>query len=299
MSDPVALRVGADQFVGRNGELRELLDACRAPFGGRGSLTVVSGEPGIGKTRLCAEAATLARHAGAAVVMARCWDDGGAPALWPWQPILDELCGPAAYQALVGDAGLPTAERDRFARFAAVTDEIAAASSRTPTCLVVDDIHAADTATLLLLRFVARSLHRLKLALVLTRRSGEPDAGSTEARLIDEIEREATLLALHRFGLAETVEFLSNHGVVDIDEELLRMVVRITEGHPLFLRRVAAGGPTAPIEGLTSGLRAAIDMAVQGLARADQQILRTASVLGDAPSVAEAAAVAEGGVADV
>jgi tetratricopeptide (TPR) repeat protein len=295
----VAQVLGADRFVGRSGELREVLAACRASAEGRGTLTVISGEEGIGKTRLCTEVRNRAQRDGINVIVARCCGDGGATALWPWQPILDELCGASAFQLLAGEADLSTAERDRFARFAAVTDEIAAACRRTPTCLIIDDIHAADGGTLLLTRFVARSLHRINLALVLTRRATEPPSDSIEARLIDEIEREASLITLHRFGSAETAEFLAAHGVQGLDEDMLAVILRVTEGHPLHLRRIAAMGSTAPTAGMAPGLRAAIDHAVAKLAPETQRILRTAAVLGNTTTVIEAAAVVPADVAAV
>ena len=283
--------LAAERFVGRAGELQEVLDACRAAAGGHGSLTVISGEEGIGKTRLCKEVARRARHEGIAVIMGWCCG-AGSPALWPWQPVLDELCGPDTFQLLAGEADLGSAERDRFARFAAVTEEIAAACERQPTCLVLDDIHAADGGTLLLLRFVVRSLHRLDLALVVTRRPTEPPPDSAEARLIDEIEREARLVALRGFGPDETAELLAANGL-HADRDMVTMLRRVTDGHPLFLRRIAAAGPRTSADTLPAGVRPVIDHAVSQLAPDHQRILRLAAVLGNTPAVSEAAAVSQ------
>ncbi len=256
-----------------------------------GSLVVVTGDAGIGKTRLCQELTARARDAGIAVVMARCWDHGGSPALWPWQPILGELCGSDAVDLLVSDVDVPAGEHDRFARFAAVTDEIAAACSDRPSCVVIDDIHAADVGTLLLTRFVARSLHRLDLALVLTRRRSEPALASLEASLIDEIEREATLLTLPGFDLAETAEFLATYGLDDLDTDSLRVVLRATNGHPLFLRRIVASGISATEGAASHGLRAAIQAAISRMTPETQRVLKHSAVLGTTPSLPEAAAV--------
>jgi tetratricopeptide (TPR) repeat protein len=286
-TDPIS----AEGFVGRAHELG-LVDAAWAVASrGRGSLTVVSGEAGIGKTRFCEEVADRAEAAGLRVVTARCWVDGGAPPLWPWQPILDELCGGDAADLLASDAGHGVVDRDRFARFAAVTDRLAEACARAPVCLVVDDVHAADAGTLLLIRFVARSLGRLPLALVLSRRRHEP-AGGTEARLLDEIEGEATAVALHPFDPAEATAFLAAHGLDGIAPDLVAAVVRVTGGHPLFLQRVAALGPPRPGEALPSGVRTAIDQARDRLDPEVRRVLGAGAVLGPVPLVAEAAAVA-------
>jgi hypothetical protein len=78
-------------FVGRTRELGAFDAAFAAARAGAGSLVVVSGEAGIGKTRLCTEVAARAGAAGLTVASARCWVDGGAPPLWPWGPVLAEL----------------------------------------------------------------------------------------------------------------------------------------------------------------------------------------------------------------
>lgn len=289
------------RFVGRADELRRIVAACTAAQWGRGTLTVVTGEAGIGKTRLCQEVVTGARAAGCTGIMARCWGDGGAPAFWPWQPVLDELCGYETAGLLGAGTEPPGGERDRFARFAAVTRELGAACARSHAVLVIDDIHAADMDTLLLMRFVARALDDMRLALVLGRRAGEPAEDTPERRLLDEIEREAMLVALRRFGKQETAEFLALHGMGDLREGTVDVVTRITDGHPLFLRRVALSGADDLPQGRGSraaastsrGLRVAITQAFSQLSGDALQTLRMSAVLGEAPSINQVAAVAQ------
>jgi predicted ATPase len=102
---------GAERFIGRADELRQVLGACVAAEEGPGSLIVVSGEAGIGKTRFCEEVMGRAQHGGLTIVYARCWVDGGASALWPWQQILAGLCGSDAVELLERDARRVAAER--------------------------------------------------------------------------------------------------------------------------------------------------------------------------------------------
>jgi tetratricopeptide (TPR) repeat protein len=282
----------ADRFVGRNHELRHLDAVCAAAAQGRGSVTVVSGEPGIGKTRLCEQAAARARDAGLTVVEARCWVDGGAPALWPWQPILRGLGGDDAADLLGSDSGLATVDPDRFARFAAVTDRLATASARAPVCLIIDDVHAADAGTLLLLRFVTRSLPGLRVAVVLARRAGEPAPDRLESRLLDDIEAEATPIVLGRFDTAESSALLGANGLDDLDPDLLLAVVRVSGGNPLYLRRIAALGAPHPQRGIPEGLQVAIERSLRGLSEPARRMLPASAVLGLTVSVAEAAAVA-------
>jgi predicted ATPase len=78
-------RVALDRpdFVGRTAELASLHNGLEAARAGHGRLVIVSGEAGIGKTRLADTFADLARDASARVVWGRCWEAGGAPAYWP------------------------------------------------------------------------------------------------------------------------------------------------------------------------------------------------------------------------
>lgn len=298
-----------DQLVGRSAELEAVLRACRT---GQGALLVITGEAGIGKTRLCNEAQSRAREDDVTVVMARCWNDGGAPPLWPWQSLLDALCGPDVFQALTNDVisddpAHPGSARDRFSRYAAAADAIADSCAGKPTCLIIDDIHAAEESTLLFTRFLARSLHRIGLAMVLTRRDTEPD-DTARAQLIDDIENEAVLLPLRRFTRSETRELLTLHrwGGSTIDDSLVGVVSRLTGGHPLFLHRLMArrpspravtgldnaAGPAAEV-GVPQGLVDSIDQAVRNLAPEHEQILRTCALAGLDTSVAVAAATAD------
>jgi DNA-binding SARP family transcriptional activator len=74
----------ASIFVGREAELTELLAGLDDAFAGRGRLFLLTGEPGIGKSRLADDVITHARVRGARILVGRCWEAGGAPAYWPW-----------------------------------------------------------------------------------------------------------------------------------------------------------------------------------------------------------------------
>src|SRR5438045_533035 len=90
-------------FVGRARELAELQDALGEAAAGRGGLMVVTGEPGIGKTRLLQELAERARS-DFAVLSGRCWEEGGAPAYWPWIQVIRSAGGDfEAIATLPGD----------------------------------------------------------------------------------------------------------------------------------------------------------------------------------------------------
>ncbi|HKA84016.1 MAG TPA: AAA family ATPase [Acidimicrobiales bacterium] len=285
----------AERFVGRADELRRIDRIGAAASEGRGAVALVSGEAGIGKTRFCNESAQRARHAGLTVVTARCWGEGGAPPLWPWQPILTELCGDQAARLLgPGTAAADeTIDADRFARFSAIVDALGAAAERGPACVVIDDIHAADASTLLLMRFVARAIHGLPLALIVSRRSDEPSDEGLADRLLAEIEREAIPIVLHHFDLDEATTFLADQGLRELEPDLVLALLKVTGGNPLFLRRIAALGAPDPHRALPAGLRVAIEQALATLSPPTQEILRASAVLGLTPVVSEASAVSE------
>ncbi len=75
-------------FVGRELELAALRDALASALNGRGRIVLVTGEPGIGKTRTSEEILAEARNRGAEVLWGRCQEWEGAPAYWPWLQIL-------------------------------------------------------------------------------------------------------------------------------------------------------------------------------------------------------------------
>lgn len=299
--------LAGEPFVGRDREL-ELIDPVFAALAaGQGRIVVVSGQAGIGKTRFCVEVAERARAAGARIVSARCWLDGGAPPLWPWQTVLAELGGRDASTLLAPGPVPADVGPDRFARFVAVTERLADACAEGPVCLVIDDVHGADLGTLLLIRFLSRSLPGFPLLLVLGRRRGDagpdddaaagPAPGEAEVRLLDEIEQEALAVPLRGFDLAGTSSFLAHHGHRDSDGRLVRALHGLTDGNPLFLRRVVQTTRSTGSEpGLSGGLRLAIEQAVAGLGADVCRVLSVAAVLGPNPLASEVAEVAGTGI---
>jgi predicted ATPase len=186
---------GDCRFVGRGEELARFAEAGTQARHGFGRLLVVRGEPGIGKTTLCEQAAQRAERSGFSVGWGRCWSDGGAPPMWPWPAVLDQLGGTDAARLLAEDPGVPGLDHDRFARFHAVADRLAEQARRQPLMIVIDDAHVADPAAVLLARLLVRALDRSPVVLVLTRRN-DGGIGSVATTLLDELEREAAVVPL-------------------------------------------------------------------------------------------------------
>ncbi|SMD18928.1 AAA family ATPase [Kibdelosporangium aridum] len=91
------------QFVGRRGELDELTYRLRA---GTGQVVLVSGEPGIGKTRLAHELTAVAEANGVLTSWGRAVQDDGSPSYWPFRMVLKVLARLHAPGALAGDLSL-------------------------------------------------------------------------------------------------------------------------------------------------------------------------------------------------
>jgi predicted ATPase len=162
-------------FVGRERELEQLIAGIDDAIVGRGRLFLLVGEPGIGKSRLADEVMRAARARRIEVLVGRCWEAGGAPAYWPWVQSLRGLAGEARPELSALLQGEPTAEEsasDRFRLFDATAQFLRSASQDRPLLLFLDDVHAADEPSLLLLRFLARELAPARVMLVAACRDG-------------------------------------------------------------------------------------------------------------------------------
>src|SRR2546426_4007368 len=107
-------------FVGRQHELDELRAALAATRDGEGSLFLVTGEPGIGKTRLASEFGREASAQGARVHWGRCQETNGAPPYWPWLQILREIGASELLEAVPSAGAVPEPEQARFKLFDSV-----------------------------------------------------------------------------------------------------------------------------------------------------------------------------------
>jgi predicted ATPase len=81
--------VASGSVYGRERELTELGNALSEARSDRGTLVLLTGEPGIGKTRLASAFAERAEAGGARVSWGRAWEAGGAPAYWPWIAVVN------------------------------------------------------------------------------------------------------------------------------------------------------------------------------------------------------------------
>jgi DNA-binding SARP family transcriptional activator len=252
-------------FVGRAHETARLGDALDDALAGRGRLVVLTGEQGIGKTRIAMEVGEEARRRGALVLWGRCYEREGAPPFWPWVQALRAYaatCDPAFVRsqlprqaALVAELVPDLRERvpeletwpsphdpaeARFQLFDAVATLLGRAARVTPLVIVLDDLHASDAGSLLLLEFVARELAGARVLLVGTCRDAELRRGHPLVGTLAELTRERLFERVSMGGLSEPEvrEFIEATIDSPLPPALARTVHQRTEGNPLFVTEV-------------------------------------------------------------
>src|SRR3954447_1041331 len=247
-------------FVGRTAESELLDEGLAAARAGSGRLFLVTGEPGIGKSRLTGEFTDRARASGARVAWGRCWEAGGAPAYWPWTDALETIVAHLGAEQIsealgkgVSDLGqiLPRfgpASSDvafdpdtaRFRLFDAVVRLCRAAARDAPLVVVLDDVHVADSSSLLLLRYVCGQLHESGVLVIATYRdqelsAGHPFTGVLEHLLRERSTRRVQLRGLGDVAVAQFIEMATGRSATD---RLVRRLRRQTEGNPLYLSEI-------------------------------------------------------------
>ena len=238
-------------LVGRVAELAVLTELIGQAAAGSVQVVAISGEGGIGKSRLAAEGLRSADARGfralesAAGRLQR--DLSYAPIVEALRPLIAEaalvdglsdlarLFGGIRVPPLIalGDPGL---ERTRM--FEAVRVLIERASIPRPVAILIDDVHWADPGTLALLHYVVRGLTRQRCLFLLTYRA---DEASDELReLLSALQRAETLTLIELAGLeAAEVEDLAETLLDDPAPLALRdMLVRRSGGVPLFVRAI-------------------------------------------------------------
>jgi class 3 adenylate cyclase/tetratricopeptide (TPR) repeat protein len=317
---PLPVPTGAPvdaSLVGRDLELAQLVDALERSFAGLGRLILLSGEPGIGKSRLADELAAEAVRRGARVAWGRCWEAGGAPAYWPWVQVLRSLVRdlpPARLRSVLGprgaelsrmlpeEAGTVFAElpppavdpdTDRFRLFQAVASFLKRSAGDRPIVAILDDLHAADTSSLLLLRFVADELPDAHVLLVACYRDTELTPDHALSATVSELTRRPLSVRLRLAGLAEqdVARFIALISEKEPPEGLAAAVFAGTGGNPLFVREVAQllvseGLLERPTDAMVwqlsvpQGIREVITRRLAGLSDEASRLLSLAAVLG-------------------
>ena len=292
----VARRVQSRQLVGRTDELAALYGAAAAAASGQARTVLVSGDAGIGKSRLITEAAAHARAQGFIVALGGCLQLGEvsvayAPLVEALRDLriqlgadeLNALAGPglAEIGALFGDGGggarPPSGSSSLFEHLLAFLTRL---GQRQPVMLVFEDMHWADASTRDLVAFLGRNLRSAAVALLLSYRADELHRRHPLRPVVADLEREPHVerIALDGLDRAELVSLLgeiSDDALPDaaVDELLTR-----SEGNPFYVEELVAAGGFG--RGLPATLADVILGRVATLSERTQAVLHDAAVLG-------------------
>ena len=270
-------------FVGRDAAVADLDAGVDALLAGRGSLFVLVGEAGIGKTRTAELVAGKARDRGARVTVCRCHDLEAPPPLWPWTQVL-RAAGAAGLAPSPDEAELD--EQQRFAFFDEVASHLRVFAEEAPQVVVLDDLHWADGDSLHLLRFVARELDTLPVLFLATARDVRRSAGHALSLLLGQVARQSRCARIDLAGLRKTETSRLIEALTDRtpDASVVDAVQHMSDGNPLFIgemaRAVVDSDATIESVALPSSLTDAVRLRVGSLSPKAGEVLRAASALG-------------------
>lgn len=314
-----ASELGAS-FLGREPELRALHAALERARTGKGQVVAVTGDAGIGKTRLVEELTRASGLPSNRVLWGRCSEQSGAPSYWPWSRVLrtyaatqgldrlrSDLGADASHLAalvpgLATDAGGAAPASDigaRYVLFEAVISLLRRAAADEPLVIVLEDVHWADEASLALLELVALELDGTRLLLVVTFRDRERPR---LPRPLAEAVRRGQRIVLQGLDREVVAAIASQMAQAALSSAWIDRLAAATGGNPFFLgevlRALAQEGqldpslaPDAPLV-LPDTVRDSIRRRLEPLALEDHDVLALAAVVGnefDLPVLALAA----------
>lgn len=314
---PEISRLVRGRMIGRETEFAQAAGLWQQASAGRGGVLLISGEPGIGKTRMVRELSTFAEISGGRTLVGYCYESERTP----YGPIAQMVEGslrddqvtdlPATVLAdlltLAPELRLkypdvspnerldPDAEQQRL--FESIVTWFGALSRSDQIMLVVDDIHWADSGSLSLLRHLARRLANRPALFVATYREVELDEALPFQDMLYEFNRErlATRIKLARLNKDQTCDLLATLFAEEITPEFLDSIYRETEGNPFFVEEVCKalvesgslyfeGGrwhrPEMVALEIPQGIKVTIQSRLGKLSRPEQRILQMAAMLG-------------------
>ena len=267
---PAILRsVPSVKYVGRVAERAAFEKATRLARGGQRQVVLLSGEPGIGKTRLASYGARDAHADGFAVGWGACTEELAVP-YEPWIGVCAQLVESAPDDLLTRHVERHQGELSRLARnlevrvsalaepqpsdpeteryllFNAVAGLLSEVAEAVPLCVVLDDLHWADAQSLALLKHVLRGTGRGALQVIVTYR--DSDLGKdhpltavlADLRSLQGVQR----IGLRGLGADEVAEIMSAAAGHELEPDGVRLAAQIateTDGNPFFVAEILRG----------------------------------------------------------
>jgi DNA-binding CsgD family transcriptional regulator len=296
----VVLQLPVTRLIGRDAELGRLLAFLDAAAQGQPVVTLISGDAGVGKTRLVAELGTLARGRGFTVLSGRCAEIGDAVPYLPLADalrdattgpmrrgvVLDALAARPVLSRLLPDRGenqpaggdMPGLVQQQL--FGAVLGMLTELTAASPVLLILEDLHWADQSTRDLVTFLSRMLHSERLAVVATYRSDDMHRRHPLRPLVAELLRLPIVASIELGPLssAAMTELLTSLSDRRLDATAIGRMITRAEGNAYYAEELLTAASTG--SQLPAGLADLLLARMERLSAAAQQVLRTAAVTG-------------------
>ncbi len=251
-------------FVGRESERNTVRAAIDRALTGSGSVVMVAGGPGVGKTRLAMEMAEYASRAGFRYLVGHCYERDEPFPFLPFAEILESGLAQASSRAdfrrrmganapeltqiapsllrvfpdIPQPQELPPAQKRRYL-FQSVSEGLANASRTRSHVLILEDLHWADESTLSLLIHLANRVAHLPVVIIGTYRDGYSDNNPALARTLEELIRMGIrplkLGGLSKDAVAQMLHVLSKR---QVPETLVSLIFEESQGYPFFVEEV-------------------------------------------------------------
>jgi tetratricopeptide (TPR) repeat protein len=257
--------IGRTTFVGREQECARLRGFLQQALDGSGRIVMISGDAGVGKTRLATEVAAQAWRSGVRMLAGKCYDRDDALPYGPFVEMLEEALKPTVRSDFLRDMlgsdaseiarllpqlrrlypdippplELPP-EQSRRVLFNAMTELLGRMARSAPLLLLLDDLQWADEGTLLLLNHLARSAPRMPVLMVGTYRDFELDPAGRLAAALDELIRLHLVERIALGGLPQSAvaEMLCELSGKEPPEKVTAQIYANTEGNPFFVEEL-------------------------------------------------------------
>ena len=292
----------ASVVVGRDEELKLVEDRLIAAGNTQGSVVLISGEPGIGKTRLLREVVDRNRSTPCIAVLGQCYEFLQSP-LGAFVDILNDLrernkLGLSAASGVkqVMDELVESAvsepaaqELDKRKLFRAIRKAFDIYSREHPLLLCMDDLQWADSASLDLLQYLADHLAQSRLVIVATYRSSGDEQSDRFRRTLGYLARGTSAYTRELRPLAtETIRNLLRNASTNATAEETRRIAVVAEhadGNPLLAEELfkttgSIDMPSSETIPLPVSVRATTLFRLASLAPRDRKIITCASAIG-------------------